>query len=134
MLYCVSEACLSFHCKCGGFLRLAVFFSPLHAAFRLIAVAPAGARRLIFRVGVNLGPMEDIVIWCLKQVLACCGKQYKQLTVMESISGESLSVYVLLVIRIIVYSPAIREKKTILFRKALKGLAGWSKAYSQGVC
>lgn len=27
-----------------------------------------------------------------------------------------------------------KREKTILFRKALKGLAGWSKAYSQGVC
>lgn len=76
VLYYVFEACFSIHCwYYVGILRLAVVFLPFSTAFRVLAVTPAGARRLIFRVRINLCPVEDIVIWWLKQVLACCGKQ-----------------------------------------------------------
>ena len=68
MRYRVSEARLSVQGQRGRRLLLSAgaVLQAVAAAAGLLAVALAGARRLVLRVGVDLRAVEDVVIWCLK--------------------------------------------------------------------
>lgn len=90
MLNCVSWMSFFIHWTCVCILGFTVVFQPASAAFRLLAVTATRAGCLVFRVGVNLSPMEDVVIGCLKQVLACCRKICKDLVLLQGFITLSL--------------------------------------------
>lgn len=62
VLYRVSEPRLSVHRRRCGLLRLALLLHAVPAALGLLAVAAAGAGRVVFRVGVDLSPVEDVLV------------------------------------------------------------------------